>query len=240
MSHRPPELRDDILGRAPGEALEDHAILVADRDAQGRGFVVVGRTPRPERVAGALGFVERGFEFCEDVVCCGTVVHGWPPTRPAVPRRVIPAEILGPNAGDFACTASVFASLPQGSGATAAAPPGRVVHRKGGTPSTVYSRAPREAPGYSALLPPPFRLDCRPERLERDAELFGDVSPPNRPPSRLPRDRALRAGEDDPVLLRWTLLCRPSMCGRPIREHTGLHRKHAPNPKPRVVVACLD
>ena len=66
------------------------------------------------------------------------------------------------------------------------------------------------------LLPPPFRLKCRPERRERDAELFRDVSPPNRPPSRLPRDRALRAGEHQPIFLRWMLLRRPLMAGRSI------------------------
>ena len=65
-------------------------------------------------------------------------------------------------------------------------------------------------------VPPPFRLDGRPERRERDAEFSSDVSPPNRPPSRLPRDRALRAGEHKPIVLRWTLLRRPLMAGRSI------------------------
>ena len=89
------------------------------------------------------------------------------------------------------------------------------------------------------LLPPPFRINCRPERRERDAELPSDVTPPNRPPSRLPRDRALRAGEHKPIFFRWTLLCRPLMAGRSISKDPCLHRKNAPNPKPRVKVACL-
>ena len=78
------------------------------------------------------------------------------------------------------------------------------------------------------LLPPPFRLDCRPERRERDAQLSGNVSPPNRPPPRLPRDRALRAGEHQPIALRWTLLCRPSMAGYPVRKNLWRHDEHAP------------
>ena len=66
------------------------------------------------------------------------------------------------------------------------------------------------------LLPPPFRLNGRPERREHDADLAGDVSPANRSPSRLPRDRALRAGEHQPIFFRWTLASRPLMAGRSI------------------------
>ena len=87
------------------------------------------------------------------------------------------------------------------------------------------------------LLPPPFRLDCRPERRERDAELSGDVSPPNRPPSRLPGYRALRAGEDDPVLLRWTLLSGPLMADRSIVKYTAIHRENTSSSKPSVKMA---
>ena len=104
------------------------------------------------------------------------------------------------------------------------------------------SRSPYLAPcamPYNSL-PPPFSLNRRPERRERDTELSSDVAPPNRPPSRLPRDRALRAGEHQPIFLRWTLLRRPLMAGRSIGEHPTLHRENAARPKPRVVVACLN
>ena len=47
------------------------------------------------------------------------------------------------------------------------------------------------------------------------------------------------AGEDDPVILRWTLLSGPFMANRPVWEGPYLHHEHAPAPKPRVVVACL-
>ena len=87
------------------------------------------------------------------------------------------------------------------------------------------------------LLQPPFRINCRPERRERDAELFSDVFPPNRPPSRLPRDRALRAGEHKPIFFRWTLLYRSLVADRSIVEHTGIHREDTSSPKPSVKMA---
>ena len=99
------------------------------------------------------------------------------------------------------------------------------------------SRLTTMAPGARRGIPSPFRLDCRPERRERDAELSGHMAPPNRPPPRLPRDRALRAGEHQPIFLRWTLLRRPLMADRSIVEHTGTHRENAASPKPSVEMA---
>ena len=56
---------------------------------------------------------------------------------------------------------------------------------------TVASGGPQEptgeARGRRGLYPPtpaPLSLNRRPERRERDAELFGHMAPPNRPPSR--------------------------------------------------------
>ena len=91
-----------------------------------------------------------------------------------------------------------------------------------------------------ALLPPPLSLDGRPERLERDAELFRHVSPPNRPPPRLPRDGTLGTGQHQPIVFLWPLLRRPLVADRPIVECTALHCKHAPSPKPRVKVASVS
>ena len=108
----------------------------------------------------------------------------------------------------------------------------RISHSAPSPSTVIHTRGP--------LLPPPFRIDCRPERRERDAEFSSDVSPPDRPPSRLPRDRALRAGEHQPIVFRRTLLCRPLVAGRSSGEHTALHRENAARPEPRVVVACLD
>ena len=94
IAHRPPVRRDDILGRAAGEAIHNNAVeVVADLDAQARGLVLVKQIPRAgQLIADALGEVELAVKVCEDVVRSGTVGHGWQPRQP-------PA-IAGPSPGD--------------------------------------------------------------------------------------------------------------------------------------------
>ena len=88
------------------------------------------------------------------------------------------------------------------------------------------------------LFPPPFRLDCRPERRERDAELSGHMAPPNRPhgPAESARRRdflggpgtsSRRAQADLPSLDAAS----PPTYGRPFDQlkcTRQMHRENAP------------